>query len=278
LVMGSIDIASNARTSIAMQAAERLSIPLEAVHVNVGDTDSIGYTATTGGSRTTFATGLAAINASDELLLKMGQRAALIWNVDASTIAYRDGFFITTADPAKRLSFKEVAAKVLSTGGPIFTTSSIDPGGFGSAMAAHIVDLKIDPETGKVTILRYTAVQDVGKAVHPAHIEGQIHGAVVQGIGRALSEEYQFDSQGKMLNRTFLDYRMPTAADVPLFETFCVEVPNPGHPYGVRGVAEPPVTPPPAAIAIALHRAIGVRLSQLPMSPERVLKEMGRLR
>jgi len=142
-------------------------------------------------------------------------------------------------------------------------------------MAAHIVDLEVDPETGKVRILRYTAAQDVGKAVHPAHIEGQIHGAVVQGIGRALSEGYQFDEQGRLLNKSFLDYRMPTMVDVPPIETVLVEVPNPGHPYGVRGVAEPPVTPPPAAIAIALHRALGVRLCELPMSPERILRAMG---
>ena len=278
LTMGSIDLGSNARTSVAMQAAERLSLPLEDVHPNVGDTDSIGYTATSGGSRTTFATGLAVIEAADELLLRMSKRAALLWNADASTVSYREGVFSTGAEPAKRLTFKEVAAKVLSTGGPIFVTSSIDPRGVGSAMATHIVDLEVDPETGKVTLLRYTAVQDVGKAVHPAHIEGQIHGAVAQGIGRALSEGYQFDEQGKLLNTSFLDYRMPTAVDVPSIETVLVEVPNPGHPYGVRGVAETPVTPPPAAIAIALHRALGIRLSELPMSPERVLREMGGLK
>jgi CO/xanthine dehydrogenase Mo-binding subunit len=258
-----------------MQAAERLSIPLGEIHANVGDTDSIGYTFTTGGSRTTFATGLAAISAADKLLLQMSERAALLWNVDVSTVSYRDGVFTTGADSVKRLTFKEVAAKLLSTGGPIYVTASIDPGGVGTAIATHIVDLEVDPETGKVTILRYTAVQDVGKAIHPAHIEGQIHGAVAQGIGRALNEGYQFDEQGKMLNNSFLDYRMPTTVDVPFIETVLVEVPNPGHPFGVRGVAEVPVTPPPAAIAIALHRALGVRMSELPMTPERILIKMG---
>jgi CO/xanthine dehydrogenase Mo-binding subunit len=275
--MGSIDLGSNARTSVAMQAAERLSMPLSKIHANVGDTDSIGYTSSTGGSRTTFATGLAAITAANELLLRMSERAAVIWNVDASTVSFKDGEFTTSIDSAKRLSFQEVSEKLLSTGGPLYVTASLDPRGFGSAMATHIVDLEVDPETGKVRILRYTAVQDVGKAIHPVHIEGQIHGAVVQGIGRALTEGSQFDEQGRMLNTSFLDYRMPTAADVPLFETVLVEVPNPGHPYGVRGVAEPPVTPPPAAIAIALHRALGVRMSELPMSPEAVLKKMGSL-
>jgi CO/xanthine dehydrogenase Mo-binding subunit len=275
LNMGSIDLGSNARTAVAMQAAEILFIPLEEVHVNVGDTDSIGYTGNTGGSRTTFATGMAAMEAAHELLRQMSKRIAMLWNVDASTVSYKEGIFITSADPVRRLTFKEIAAKLLFTGGPIYVTASIDPKGAGSAISTHIVDLEVDPETGKTTILRYTAVQDVGKAVHPAHIEGQIHGAVVQGIGRALSEGYQFDEQGKMLNNSFLDYRMPTTVDVPSIETVLVEVPNPGHPYGVRGVAEPPVTPPPAAIAVALNRALGVRMSELPMSPEKILRKMG---
>ena len=278
LTMGSIDLGGNARTAVAMQAAERLSIPLGEIHANVGDTDSIGYTYNTAGSRTTFATGLAAINAADELLLQMSKRAALLWGVDASTVSYSNGFFTTRTDSAKQLAFKDVAAKVLSTGGPIYVTASIDPKGIGTVVATHIVDLEVDPETGKVTILRYTAVQDVGKAIHPVHIEGQIHGAVVQGIGRALSEGYEFDEQGRMLNASFLDYRMPTTVDVPSIETVLVEVPNPGHPYGVRGAAEPPVVPPPAAIAIALHRALGVRMSELPMSPERILRKIGSLR
>jgi xanthine dehydrogenase molybdenum-binding subunit len=277
LITGSIDVGSNARTAIAMQAAERLSIPLSEIHPITGDTSSIGYTATTGGSRTTFATGIAAVIAADELIHKMRERAALIWSVDSSTVSYGENVFTTNTDPAKRLTFKEVAAQVLLTGGPIYVTSSLEPKGVGSAISICIVDLEVDPETGKVTILRCTSVQDVGKAIHPGHVEGQIQGAVAQGIGRALSEEYQFNDQGRMLNRTFLDYRMPTATDVPTIETVLVEVPNPGHPYGVRGVAEPPVVPPPAAIAIAIHRALGVRLSELPMTPERVLRAMGKL-
>lgn len=235
LIMGSIDVGSSARTAIAMQAAERLSIPLAEIHPITGDTSSIGYTATTGGSRTTFATGIAAITAADDVIQKMKERAALIWDVDLSTVSYRESVFTTNTDPNKRLTFKEVAAQVLTTGGPIYVTASLEPKGIGSAISTCIVDVEVDPETGKVTILRCTSVQDVGKAIHPGHVEGQIQGAVAQGIGRALSEEYQFDDQGRMLNRSFLDYRMPTSTDVPKIETVLVEVPNPGHPYGVRG-------------------------------------------
>ncbi|HUJ68430.1 MAG TPA: xanthine dehydrogenase family protein molybdopterin-binding subunit [Syntrophorhabdales bacterium] len=277
LTMGSVDLGSNARTAVAMQAAEALSIPFEEIHPIVADTDCIGYTHQSGGSRTTYATGIAAIKASQEALSHMCGRAAMLWEVDVSSVSYKEGLFKTTVHPQQRLTFKEVAAKLLSTGGPIYVTANVSPTGAGSAMAAHIVDVEVDGETGKVKILRYTAVQDVGTAVHPVHIEGQMQGAVAQGIGRALSEGYQFDEQGGVMNASFLDYRMPTMLDVPPIQTILVEVPNPGHPYGVRGVAETPVTAPPSAIAAAIHKALGVRMSELPMTPERILREMGKL-
>ena len=138
-------------------------------------------------------------------------------------------------------------------------------------MGTHIVDLEVDPDTGKVTILRYTAVQDAGKAIHPSYVEGQIQGGAVQGIGWALNEEYFFSDQGQMLNSSFLDYRMPTTLDVPMIDTVIVEVANPTHPYGVRGVGETGIIPPLAAVANAVYSAIGVRLNKLPMSPGRIL-------
>jgi xanthine dehydrogenase molybdenum-binding subunit len=119
-------------------------------------------------------------------------------------------------------------------------------------------------------VIRYTAVQDAGTAIHPSYVEGQMQGGVVQGIGWALWEEYVYDPQGLLRNATLLDYRMPTALDAPLIETIIVEVPNPGHPYGVRGVGEVPIIPPPAAIANAIYDAIGVRLHDLPMNPSKV--------
>jgi CO/xanthine dehydrogenase Mo-binding subunit len=135
-----------------------------------------------------------------------------------------------------------------------------------------VVDVEVDPETGKVDILRYTAVQDVGKAVHPSYVEGQIQGGVAQGIGWALNEEYYYDETGTMRNSGFLDYRMPTTLDLPMIDTVLLEVPNPGHPVGIRGVGEVPIVPPPAAIANALHNALGVRLDTLPMSPPKIAK------
>ena len=130
------------------------------------------------------------------------------------------------------------------------------------------------PDTGKVTILRYTAIQDAGKAIHPSYVEGQLQGGSVQGIGWALNEEYFYDDSGPMRNASYLDYRMPTAFDLPMIDTIIVEVAEPAHPYGVRGVGETPIVAPPAAIANAIYHAIGKRLRDLPMSPPKVWKAM----
>ena len=176
------------------------------------------------------------------------------------------------SDPELRLTFKQMAARQNPTGGPIVGRAGVNPGGAGPALAFHIVDVEVDPETGKVTILDYTAIQDAGKAIHPSYVEGQMQGGVVQGIGWALNEEYFFNEDGQMANSSFLDYRMPTSLDLPMISTVIVEVANPGHPYGVRGVGEIPIVPPMAAIANAIHDAIGVRMNVLPMSPGAVLE------
>ncbi len=271
LVEGSTDIGGT-RTSVAMQLAEALGIRAEDVRPVVGDTETIGYSDVTGGSRVTFATGWAAYEAGQDIKRQMIERAALIWEVKPEDVAYDGGVLQCRTDPAKRFTFQELAGKLHATGGTIVGRASVDPPGVGGAFATHIVDVEVDPETGKVAILRYTAVQDVGKAVHPSYVEGQMQGGTVQGIGWALNEEYVYNERGEMTNASFLDYRMPTCLDLPMIDTVLVEVPNPGHPYGVRGVGEVPIVPPPAAIANAIYRAVGVRLHELPMSPPRVVK------
>ncbi|HEV3299002.1 MAG TPA: xanthine dehydrogenase family protein molybdopterin-binding subunit [Planctomycetaceae bacterium] len=271
LVEGSTDIGGS-RTGIAMQLAETLGIPAEDVTPTVGDTDGVGYTDVTGGSRVTYATGWAAYEAGQDIKRQLVQRAALLWDVDPAKVTYAGGCLSGPGD--KRITFRELAAKLAKTGGPVIgrgTSTHNKPGG---AFATHVVDVEVDPETGKVTILRYTAAQDVGTAIHPSYVEGQVQGGVVQGIGWALNEEYVYDADGRMRNASFLDYRMPTCYDVPMIEPLLVEVPNPDHPFGVRGVGEVPIVPPPAAIANAIHQALGVRMYQLPMSPPRVLHEI----
>jgi CO/xanthine dehydrogenase Mo-binding subunit len=162
-----------------------------------------------------------------------------------------------------------------ASGGPIVAAAAVNPDRWGPSFAVHIVDVEVDPETGKVQLLRYTAVQDVGTAVYPQSVEGQIQGGAAQGIGWALNEEYFYDAQGRLANASFLDYRIPTAPDLPMIDTVLVEVENPDHPYGVRGVGENSIVPPAAALANAIYRAVGVRMHVLPMSPGRILERLG---
>jgi CO/xanthine dehydrogenase Mo-binding subunit len=276
LIEGSTDIGGT-RTSIAMQAAEALGISAEDINPYVVDTDSVGYTGVTGGSRTTFATGYAAIEAANDVVRQMKIFAANLWEVDENEVTFDNGTFRSANGKVHNVFFKDLASTISDEGTPIIGRGAVDPKGVGGAFATHIVDVEVDPETGKVAILRYTAVQDVGKAIHPSYVEGQIHGGAVQGIGWALNEEYIYNDEGRMTNSSFLDYRMPTSYDVPMIEAVIVEVPNPGHPYGVRGVGEVPIVPPAAAIANAIYGAIGIRMKELPMSPDRILAAMGKI-
>ena len=271
LIEGSVDIGGT-RASIAMQAAEVLGIAAEDVHPSVVDTDSIGHTDLTAGSRTTYATGAAAIKAAEQVVEEMKNRAALAWETDAGNVRFEDGVFSNAVAKGQRLTFKELSGKLGATGGQISTTGVVNlRGSGGGSFAAHLVDVEVDTETGKVEILRYTAAQDAGKAVHPAYVEGQMEGGAVQGIGWALNEEYVVGDDGVMQNATFLDYRMPTTLDVPTIETIIVEVPNERHPFGVRGIGETGIVPPMPAISNALRDALGVRLTELPMKPGRIM-------
>ncbi len=271
LVEGSPDIGGT-RTAVAMQAAEVLGIPAEDVHPSVVDTDSVGFTAVTGGSRTAFATGLAAIRAAEDVQQQMVERAAKIWDVDAGAVACDKGVFVSKNGTDNKLTFKDLAAKLGSTGGPVVGRAAVNPPGVGGSFSGNLVDVEVDPETGKVTILRFTAFQDAGKAIHPSYVEGQMQGGSVQGIGWALNEEYYMSKDGAMVNSSLLDYRMPTSLDLPMIDTVIIEVPNPGHPFGARGVGEANIIPPPAALANAIHDAIGVRMDRLPMNPVAVME------
>src|SRR5262249_24572249 len=185
-----------------------------------------------------------AYEAAQDIKRQLIARAAQIWDVKPEAVSYEDATLICTSDKSKRMTFVELAGKLHATGGTIVGRASVDPTGVGGGFATHIADVEVDPETGKVTILHYTAVQDVGTAIHPSYVEGQMQGGSVQGIGWALNEEYFYNDKGEMTNASFLDYRMPTSLDLPMIDTVMVEVPNPGHPYGVRGVGEGPIGPP----------------------------------
>lgn len=273
LATGSMDVGGS-RASMALMAAETLGVPYASVRSTVADTASIGYNHVTGGSRVTYATGLAVVEACNKIIEQLRLRASIMWDVDVKGVVWEDGF----AKPADKsvgefepLSLKAIAAKRAVTGGPIVTEAAVNAGGQAPGFSTQFCDVEVDPETGAVKILRFVAAQDVGRAIHPKYCEGQIHGGVVQGIGWALNEEYIYDKLGRLSNAGFLDYRIPVASDLPMIEAILVEVPNPNHPYGVKGVGEANIVPPMAAIANAIQRATGKRLTELPMSPPKVL-------
>ncbi len=271
LVTGSVDIGGS-RASTAMVVAEVLGLRAEDVRPAVADTDSIGYTDGTGGSRVAFATGLAAYQAAHDVVRQLKERAAKVWEISPEDVAWVDGKAISKKNGAPPLTLKELAPRLTRTGGPVTGRANVYATGVGPAFAACLVDVEIDPETAKVQVLRCTVAQDAGKAIHPSYVEGQMQGGTVQGLGWALNEEYVYDEKGTLRNASFLDYRMPTCLDLPMIEPVIVEVANPGHPLGVRGVGEVSIVPPPAAVANAVSMAVGSRITDLPISPPRLFK------
>ena len=273
---GNPDIGGS-RASISLMAAEELGIPYEKVRTFVADTASLGYNDVTDGSRVTFAVGLATIKAARAAIRNMCARAAKIWGIDEEAVEWIDGAACPAGPNAGKfppMTLAEIAAVSAETGGPIAGHHEVNADGAGVSFGVHLVDVEVDPETGATKVLRYTVFQDAGKAVHPDYVEGQMQGGAVQGIGWALNEEYIYGDDGRLQNAGFLDYRVPVASDLPPIETVILEIPNPGHPYGVRGVGETPIVPPLAAIANAVSRAVGVRMTELPMSPPRLLKAL----
>ena len=262
------------RASLAIMAAEVLGIDYGRVRPIVPDTSSIPYSDMTGGSRVTFAVGMAVVEAANKVVEELRGRAAKIWDVDPEGVVWENG----EARPASSnvgdfepLSLTSLAEHSARTGGPISGQATINARGAGPGFGTHLCDVEVDPDTGRVTVLRYTAVQDVGRAIHPSYVEGQLQGGAAQGIGWALNEEYVYGDGGTLENPGFLDYRVPVASDLPMIDTVLVEVPNPRHPYGVRGVGEVPIVPPLAAVANAIYHACGVRMTHLPASPPRLL-------
>jgi len=263
------------RASIANVTAELFGIAHSRISVLIGDTSSIGFSNLTGGSRVTFASAMVVTQSTEKVIGQLRERAARIWKIDPEAVTWANGEARPAGPNAGQfppLTLKELAAKANEMGGPLgagiqLTTTGADPG-----FATHVVDVEVDVELGIVRVLRYTAAQDVGRALHPSYVEGQIQGGVVQGIGWALSEEYLYDKQGRLDNASFLDYRMPVCSDVPMIEPVMLEIPNPKHPQGVRGVGEAPIVPPLAAISNAVYNALGKRFFSLPMSPPKVLE------
>ena len=273
IVEGSPDIGGS-RASMAIMAAETMQVPYERIRVRVGDTDSTGFCNTTGGSRTTFATGLAVINACEDVVSQLRARAALTWGLEVDQVEWVDGEarpLPGVNEELEPLKLAKIARAFPKTGGPISARASLNAQGPGPSFAVNMCDVEVDPDTGRTTVLSFTAIQDAGRAIHPDYVEGQMQGGAAQGIGWALNEEYLFDAQGVQENPGFLDYRVPVASDLPMIDTQIVEIPNVTHPFGVRGVGETPIIAPLPAVATAVGQAINKPVTELPLSPPRVL-------
>ena len=276
LTAGTPDI-GGLRASLCMMAAEELGVPMDKIRVQIGDTGQLGYNFLTGGSRATFSSGMATVEAARDVMKEACKRAAKLWEIPEDAVEYTGGAVRPAGPNAGKhapMTLKDVAGVAGKTGGPIVGYARINAHGAAPSFATHIADVEVDPETGKVSVVRYTAIQDAGRAIHPSYVEGQYQGGAAQGIGWALNEEYIYGEDGKLQNAGFLDYRVPVASDLPMIDTVIVEVPNPRHPYGVRGVGETPIVPPMATIANAVADATGIRFADLPMSPPRVLKAL----
>lgn len=273
VITGSVDVGGS-RASMAMIAAEVLGLDANEVRPSVADTDSIGHTDVTAGSRTTLATGQAVLEAAQDALRQLKERAGKLFEKKASEVTFADGVFSAEGEGIKPLTVKQLAGRLARTGGPVVGRATINARNVGPSFAVTLVDVEVDPDTGKVQVLRATIAQDVGRAIHPAYVEGQMQGGTAQGLGWALNEEYVYDTKGRLRNFGLLDYRMPTCLDMPMIDAIIVEVANPAHPLGIRGVGEVCIVPPPAATANAIYHAVGVRMTELPMSPPRLLKNI----
>ncbi len=279
VAVGTIDVGGS-RASIGLMAAEELGVPYEQVRVIIADTSSLGHNDMTDGSRGTFSTGMATIAAARNAVKELCKRAAKMWDIPEDAVTWEDGHAKPAGANAGNfppLSIREIAAAAGNTGGPIAGHNELVADGAGVSFGTHICDIEVDPETGKSSVKRYTVIQDAGKAIHPTYVEGQYQGGATQGIGWALNEEYIYGKDGRLQNAAFLDYRIPVCSDLPFIDTMILEIPNPNHPHGVRGVGETSIVPPLAAVANAMSNATGVRMTHIPMSPPRVLKAIEQL-
>ena len=276
LTIGTVDVGGS-RAAMSLIAAEELGIPYEQVKCTIADTSSLGHNDMTEGSRGTFSTGMATIFSARDIVGILRERAAKTWAIDVKNVEWKNGQATAKGkkhSKLKPLSLAEIAAASPSTGGPIASHNEVVADGAGVSFASHICDVEVDPETGATKVIRYTVIQDAGKAIHPDYVEGQFQGGAAQGIGWALNEEYIYGEDGRLQNPGFLDYRIPVCSDLPFIDTQILEIPNPGHPYGVRGVGETSIVPPLAAVGNAVSNAAGVRMTHVPMSPPRILKAL----
>ena len=272
VLTGQVDIAGT-NISLAQIAASAYGVDTDLVRITTGDTDVAPLTGLSAGSKTIYTVGAAVLQAAEDARRQTFEIAAAELEASVHDLELADGKITVRGMPDKGITLATIGKKgnlymsktppVLGKANPAFTQQA--PG-----FAAQLARLEVDPDTGEVTIRDFVIVQDVGKAINPLGVEGQMQGGAVQSLGIALTEGLMFDDSGRLTNPSLLDYRKLTAADLPNLETIIVEVPAPAGPFGARGVGEPPIIPAPAAIANAVHDAVGARITQLPLNPERI--------
>ncbi|MFH1864365.1 MAG: xanthine dehydrogenase family protein molybdopterin-binding subunit [Candidatus Eisenbacteria bacterium] len=276
--VGGTEMGQGLLTVLSQIAADSLGVPMDAIHVDRADTSVVPDSGPSVASRTTLMTGNAVIDAAGKLKAVMGAVAADVLGIAASEVEFRNG---TVGSPGHTMSFSELAGQcwllnvnTAVDGWYAAPESTFDENGQGDAYAVysyatHVAEVEVDVETGRVTVVRMTAVHDVGRVLNPVTLEGQIEGGVLQGVGMALFEQMKTDG-GAVTTPDFSTYIIPTAMDVPEIRSAFVEHPYSRGPFGAKGIGETPAMPGAVAIANAVSNALGVRFHELPLTPERV--------
>jgi CO/xanthine dehydrogenase Mo-binding subunit len=272
VLTGQVDIAGT-NIALAQIAASAYGVDMDHVRITTGDTDTAPMTGLSAGSKTIYTVGTAVLQAAEDARRQTFEIAAKELEVSVHDLDLEDGRVSVRGMPDRGITLAQIGKKgnlymskvppVLGVSHPAFALQA-------PAFAAQLARIEVDPDTGEVTLRDFVVVQDAGRAINPIGVEGQMQGGAVQSLGIALTEALMFDDSGRLTNPSLLDYRKLTAADLPNIETIIVEVPSPAGPFGARGVGEPPIIPAPAAIANAIHDATGIRLTELPLTSERI--------
>ncbi|HEY7364336.1 MAG TPA: xanthine dehydrogenase family protein molybdopterin-binding subunit [Methylomirabilota bacterium] len=272
VLTGQVDIAGT-NIALAQIAASAYGVDIEKVRITTGDTDVAPVTGLSAGSKTVYTVGTAVLQAAEDARRQTLQIAATELEAAVQDLELIDGRVSVRGMPDRGITLAQIGKKgnlymskvqpVLGVSRPAFSQQA--PG-----FAAQLARIEVDPDTGEVTVHDFVVVQDVGKAINPIGVEGQMQGGAVQSLGMAMTEALMYDDKGRLMNPSLLDYRKLTAADLPDIETIIVEKPSPSGPFGARGVGEPPIVPAPAAIANAVEDATGVRITETPITPERI--------
>ncbi len=269
ILTGVVDL-TGVHTALAQIAAESLDLPMEMVTIKTLDTESAPHSTISAGSQALKSMGGAVLKSAEHVRQQLFEEAIPELDAPPERMELAGGQVRVAGEPERAVAVTRLLAKAMASRGPIVGYGSTGNFSRLPSFACHVADVEVDPDTGYVRLLRYCAVQDCGIAINPVAADGQVQGGAVQGIGMALSEALRYDDRGRPVSAGFLDYKMPSTLDVPEIETVLVEKPAVDGPFGAKGIGEPPVVPPPAAIANAVYHAVGVRITDLPITPEKV--------